>query len=128
LCYRQTPVHLPLIPTERYAPLYTYGTCREGTGYGAGCAGGTGGHAGRAGAAGCAPCPTPGETVLPGYRLANPELPGVTTQPRAAGPVASPVVPAGYKPQPQQQPQPPAPAVPYKAGGTTSNPRPFAGQ
>jgi hypothetical protein len=135
LCYRQTPVHLPVKPTERYAPLYTYGTCREGKGHGAGCGGGTcatgHGPAGRAGAAGCTPCPTPGGAVLPGYRLANPELPGLTAQPRSAGPVANPVVPAGYRPQPQQPPQPPAAAVPYKTAWTptaTPNPRPFAGQ
>lgn len=127
VCYRYTPVKLPHVPTQRDAPQWTYGTCREGPRTAAGCAGGTcatgpiGGHAGRVKKAdGCAPCPVPGDAVMPGYRLANPELHGVSPQ-RAAGPVVSPVVPAGYKPQP------PAPAVPYK-GGTTPNQRPFIGQ
>lgn len=138
LCYRQTPNYLPLIPTQRNAPLYTYGTCREGTGYGAGCAGGacgTGhGFAGRAGSgAACTPCPVASESVMPGYRLANPELPGMA--PRAAGPVVSPVLPAGHKataPAPvvpaAGKAAPPAPAVPYKTAAPTPNQRPFIGQ
>ena len=125
LCYRQTPVKLPHVPTQRDAPQWTYGNCREGRGVGAGCgtggcATGFGGHAVRGGAGGCTPCPVPGGTVMTGYRLAQPELPGVAAAPRTAGPVAEPVLPAGYKGQP-------APAVPYK-GGPTPNQRPFIGR
>jgi len=84
-CFRPTPIHLPLTPTPRIVPAYTYFPCRET----AGCATGTcgaGGHGPRLpgrGAAGCTPCPTPGDAVMPGYRLANPEVPTVVTPPAA---------------------------------------------
>lgn len=94
LCFKQTPLHFPCKPTLRYAPLYTYAPCVEGYG----CANGMGAPAcgpavatgvakqglglpPRGVAGGCTPCPTPGEPILPGYRLANPEAPVVTGQP-----------------------------------------------
>ncbi|MBX9624883.1 MAG: hypothetical protein K2X82_13845, partial [Gemmataceae bacterium] len=131
LCFRNTPVHLTHIPTQRPAPQWTYGVCREGPGCagkaGAGCADGRCGPGFAAGGkpakgaavAGCAPCPAPGEVVMPGYRLANPESPGMNA-PRTAGPVVNPVAPAGYK-------VPPA-AVPYKGGTMPTQQRPYIGQ
>ena len=59
----------------------------------------------------CTPCPAAGESVMPGYRLANPEGP-------AARPAAAPVVNSAYRtPAPAQvvptayRPKTPAPAV-----------------
>lgn len=89
LCFKQTPLHFPCAPTLRYAPLYTYAPCVEGYG----CANGVGAPAcgpvagkhglglpGRGVAGGYTPCPAPGEPILPGYRLANPESPGAAGQ------------------------------------------------
>jgi hypothetical protein len=75
LCFHYTPVKMPLIPTQKTPALYTYFPTVEGPGYGAGCADGKcGGHS-RIGSAAkaCVSCPAPGEALLPGYRLANPE-------------------------------------------------------
>lgn len=77
MCFRYTPVRLPLIPTPKDPALYTYFPTQERAGV---CAGGncaTGGHfgklrAGCATGAACVPCPAPGEAIVPGYRLANP--------------------------------------------------------
>lgn len=89
ICYRQTPIHFPLIPTPRQPSLVSYfptpayavghygpgingtGNCATGN-----CATGNCGTNARfsrgVGGASCAACPTPGEAILPGYRLANP--------------------------------------------------------
>lgn len=71
LCFRQTPVKLPLIPEQRNAPQYLYGTVRTGPGYGkAGCE--THGSAPAAGVVtGRATGGPAGEVVMPGYRFAN---------------------------------------------------------
>jgi hypothetical protein len=98
LCFRQTPVRTPCVPTNRQPPLYTYFSCREnaacGTGACAtanpvGCVAATTGHGlpTRSVAGGCVPCPQPGETVMPGYRLASPEAPAVTQWAPPSGPV-----------------------------------------
>ena len=84
LCFHQTPVRFPLIPTPRDPALYTYFPTQERAGAcaGGGCAteGGATGRKGR-GVGGCVPCPTAGEALLPGYRLANPEAPGTAELP-----------------------------------------------
>lgn len=75
LCFRQTPVHLPCTPTPRNPPLFTLFPCKEHGGVvGAGCDISRPGlrHMGRA-IGGCATCPTPGEALVPGYRLALPQ-------------------------------------------------------
>lgn len=115
-CYRQTPVHLGCVPTPRHVPLWAWFPCTETAGCGAGQCGPNGcvagGHAGGAApasptapaapavagrgkllpgrgvAGGCQPCPTPGEVVMPGYRLANPESPAVVGVPPGQTPVA----------------------------------------
>ena len=73
-CYRPSTVRTPCIPTQKDAAIYTYFTPRQGPGVGVGncatgnCAAGKFGH----GSGGnCVPCPTPGEALVPGYRLAN---------------------------------------------------------
>jgi len=75
LCFHYTPVRMPLIPTQREPALYTYFSTTERAGV---CAGGqcATGHCAkvRVGSGpGCVPCPAPGEALVPGYRLANPE-------------------------------------------------------
>jgi hypothetical protein len=109
LCFRQTPVRTPCVPTLRQPPLYTYFPCHERPGCGTGCATGacaTGAVVGVAarpmrglpdrGVAGCVSCPQPGEAVMPGYRLAAPETPAVTQWSPAPSTVG-PVVPSAYK-------------------------------
>jgi hypothetical protein len=113
-CFRQTPVHLGCVPTQRDAPLYTYFPCRET----AGCAGGNCGPGGcgpRAGlphgrkcdAPGCAACPTPGAAVMPGYRLA---FPGAGAVPAVTPPAPSEVIPSSFRAPPAA----PVSSVPYR--------------
>lgn len=113
LCFRQTPVHLGLTPTPRMTPLYTYLPCTERAGCSdghcgpGGCAPGHARHGGLIGGRGCTTCPTPGESVMPGFRFANPTVAAPTPQPVAAPP--SEVLQTGFR-----RPTQPAPAVPYR--------------
>lgn len=72
LCFHYSPVRTPLVPTPKYPALYTYFPTQERAGLcgGDNCAGG---KCRLGGAAGCVNCPVPGEGILSGYRLANPE-------------------------------------------------------
>jgi hypothetical protein len=120
LCFGNTPVHLGYTPTPRITPFYTYFLCAEKAGCAAGncgpgsCAPGHPRLGGLHGAArGCTTCPTPGEAVMPGFRLAAP-----TTN--APAPVAAPapaaeVVPSGFR-----IPASPQAAVPYRQTGATA--------
>jgi hypothetical protein len=82
ICYRQTPVHFPRIPSPREPALYRYFPCQERPGLcstgvcGAGsCA--VGDPASVQGS--CVACPAPGDAIVPGYRLAAPVAPVVET-------------------------------------------------
>lgn len=127
LCYRPTPIHLGCTPTARHVPVYQWFPCESGAGCGpAGCAAprvaaASGptidaarltGLPARGISGGSSPCPTPGEEILPGYRLANPERPSVVGKPVGQLPVET----SSYK-----QPVPAA-GVPYKPA--TTNPVP----
>lgn len=75
LCFHYTPVRIPLTPTAKEPALYTYFQTQERAGV---CASGNcaAGHCAKVRVgrgSGCAPCPAPGEAIVPGYRLANPE-------------------------------------------------------
>ncbi|HYH63813.1 MAG TPA: hypothetical protein VD866_03850 [Urbifossiella sp.] len=113
LCFRQTPIHLGLTPTPRITPQYTYFPCTEGAGYASGNCGPGGcstGHprlGGLVGGRGCTTCPTPGESVMPGFRFANPSVGGPAPHPVAAP--ASEVLQTGFR-----RPTQPSPAVPYR--------------
>jgi hypothetical protein len=112
-CFRLTPARLPLTPTPRMTPLYTYFPCNEKAGCATGnCGpGGYSGHprlGGFAPARGCTTCPQPAEAVMPGYRFAAP------TNTAPAAPVPAPlntgeVIPSGYRV--------PAASVPYRPLG-----------
>ncbi|QDU21566.1 hypothetical protein [Urbifossiella limnaea] len=115
LCFRETPIHLGLTPTPRAAPQYTYFPCTERAGCAAGNCGPGGcapGHprlgGGLIGGRACTTCPTPGESVMPGFRFANPTA-GMAP-PQVATTPASGVVPSGFR-----TPAQPQPAVPYRA-------------
>ena len=73
-CYRPSTVRTPCVPTQKDPAIYTYFTPRQGPGVGAGnCAAGgcATGKAGHGAGANCLPCPTPGDAIVPGYRLAR---------------------------------------------------------
>lgn len=110
LCFRQTPLRLGLTPTPRITPFYTYFPCVERPGCAdgncgpGGCAPGhprLGGHAGHG--RGCTTCPTPGEPVVPGFRLAAPTH-------AAPAPVAPPATDAPIQPSGFRFPQTARPA------------------
>ncbi len=114
LCFRETPIHLGLTPTPRITPQYTLFPCTERAGCGDGNCGPGGcatGHprlgGGLVGGRGCTTCPTPGESVMPGFRFATPT---------AGTPAAYPdVAPAGDVQQTGfRHPTQPPPAVPYR--------------
>ncbi|HEY2909756.1 MAG TPA: hypothetical protein VGI99_05895 [Gemmataceae bacterium] len=83
ICYRQTPIHFPLIPTPRQPSIVSYFPYPDRVlGYGPGmngtgsCTTGNCAANGKTGCGvrggSCAACPAPGEAILPNYRLANP--------------------------------------------------------
>jgi hypothetical protein len=114
LCFRYTPIHLGLTPTPRLTPLYTYFPCAER----AGCADGNCGPGGCApghprlggglfGNRGCTTCPQPGESVIPGFRLAASTV-GTPVPVPSAVPTGE-VIPSGFRLPPHPQA-----TVPYR--------------
>ncbi len=73
-CCRPSTVRTPCIPTQKDAAITGYFTPHVGPGVGVGnCATGNCATAkfGHGSGGNCVPCPTPGEALVPGYRLAK---------------------------------------------------------
>ena len=75
LCFHYTPVRMPLTPLPRDPSLFNYFPTQERAGMCAtgNCTTGACAKARIGTASGCSPCPAPGEAIVPGFRLANPE-------------------------------------------------------